>query len=109
MKTTIRFSVPEEFLIELEAKQNLEPVVRVTKRFQDSSVSPNIQHVFVLASALRVVGEVLQIIELKRYCGEYWGKNFDRKNALNQADEIQDEIEKRAKALGLEVRGGVYE
>jgi hypothetical protein len=108
MKAKIRFSVPEEFLVELESKGLVEPIVRVTKQFEDSKMSPNIQHVFILATALRVVGEVAQIIELKRYCGDYWGKEFEQKT-LDRAQEIQDEIEKRAKALMLEVRAGVYE
>lgn len=96
--------------MEVEARPpNLEPIVRVTIQHTTSTVSPNIRHVSVHATYLRKIGAPrLLLVELTRYCGEYWGPHFPA-DSLNTANALVNHITGRLKALSLSPCPGSYQ
>ena len=112
------FSDAEEFVEELcKDPPNITKVLRLTKLFKHSESLP-IQNVSVKATFVRhqwlsETVAVLERVELKSPCGQihdYGGKEDEVSvRVMARAQEIQDKIEKTAKSLGLDVRGGIYE
>jgi len=106
MKVT--FNQVGEFIDELEkdagkVERNL---VRCTKLFEPSRLSPTIRLVSIF-STYSVAG---QVITLTRYCGDIWGINREKDNeVIAKADAYLKSIEKACKHLKLEVRAGMLE
>ena len=103
-----RFNVVEEFCTEIEndAPQIDRGIVRITGMSRLSSVSPNIRHIFAVAS-YSVHG---QIVILECYCGDVWGvnKELDQK-VYAQEDEVRRAVARTCDALGLQQRAGILE
>jgi hypothetical protein len=105
----VRFNDPDEFISELaKGPATLDSILRVTVQYKATQMTPAIQHISVIAGALRKYDGVLQLIELTRYCGDYWGREFERR-ALDKADEVMKQLERRAPVFGLTIRAGAYE
>jgi hypothetical protein len=104
----VRFNDAKEFTEELHRSvPNVESMVRVTKEFRPSEMTPTIQHVSVLATYFRLTGNVLQITELRKFCGEVWYGQDEK--ALDYANGLVTDLTNTAKSIGLEVGAGVYE
>ena len=78
---TVKFNDPEDFLAELaKDKEKVDRgIVRLVYSFTPTKVSPNIQHLSVVATAL--VGT--QVYRLETYCGDLWrieGQGTDRES-----------------------------
>ena len=104
----ILFSDLQEFQEELEAdKTRIDwSIIRATKMFQSSKLSPTIRHVYVIAGA----SVRSALVELRVHCGQHWGRDFPQsKEALEKADKIITGLEAWAQSHGLEVRAGVFE
>ena len=67
---TVKFSAPDDFLEELaKDKEKVDRgIVRLVYSFTPTNISPNIQHLSVVATAL-VAG---QVYRLETYCGDLW-------------------------------------
>jgi len=103
MKVT--FNQVEEFIDELErdAGKVDRGIVRCTKLFEASRLSPNIRLVSIF-STYSVDG---QVITLTRFCGDIWGINKEKDGeVIAKADEYLKSIEEACKRLELEVRAG---
>ncbi len=112
----VHFTDTQEFIDEMrKAPPNVERVVRVTKQFRSSNVAPGIKNVSVLATYLRQVTASLdmpaplQIIELRRDCGDWW-ENCGDDRPITRADGVIDLIENAAKGHSplIRVHAGVY-
>jgi hypothetical protein len=105
---TVVFNQVEEFIAELEkdAEKVERGIVRLTKIFEGTKISPNIHHVSVFAT-YTVEG---QLITLKRYCGDIWelGQGRDTE-VIAKADGYLTTIEEACKRLNLEVRAGAIQ
>ena len=101
---TVKFSDPEDFLAELEKDKDLvdRGIVRLVYSFTPTKISPNIQHLSVLATAL-VAG---QVYRLESYCGDLWRIEGQDQPVYDKGAKIKKEIEDGCAKLGLEVRGG---
>lgn len=103
----VQFNSVEEFLTELRQKTpNVEPIVRLTQQFENSGTLP-LTHVSVIATYLRDTGGLVQLVRLRRYCGDYMVGDRDSK-AEKKAHEAMEKIEACARNLGLEIRAGIY-
>ena len=102
----IRFNVPEEFLAEVEKdKQGIaSKIVRVTNLYRQSTVSPVIRHLFVVAT-YKVTGE---IVRLDYHAGDLWRMEQDE-HTRARAKEATQRIEEACATQGLELRAGLYE
>lgn len=103
MKVT--FNQVEEFIDELEkdAGKVERGIVRCTKLFEASRLSPSIRLVSIF-STYSVDG---QVITLTRYCGDIWGVNNGKdEEVIAKADQYLKTIEDACKRLGLEDRAG---
>jgi len=103
----VKFNSAPEFLKELEKdKDKVErKIVRLVYVWTPTKFSPNIQHLSVVATA-RVEGLVYR---LDRYCGDVWGIEHQDESVQKKAEETSKQIEEGCLALGLEVRGGLFE
>jgi hypothetical protein len=99
------FNALEEFLRELETDKEIieRQIVRLTNLYQQSTMTPAIRSLFVVAS-YKVRGEVVQ---LKYYAGDLWNLDQDKKT-LEKSNRLQTHIEEACKGYGLEVRGGLH-
>jgi hypothetical protein len=99
------FNALEEFLRELERDQKIieRKIVRLTNLYQQSTMTPAIRSLLVVASS-KVRGEVVQ---LKYSAGDLWTLEQDKKT-LEKANRLQPHIEEVCKDYGLEVRGGMH-
>jgi len=110
------FSDPDEFSDELcKDPPNIVKVLRLTKVFEHSQTFP-LQNVSVKATFMRHKWlsdqvAVLERIELKSPCGQIYDHHEDEisKRVMGLAEEMQGNIERTAKSLGVEVRAGIYE
>lgn len=106
---TVLFNQVEEFTAELEkdAGKVERGIVRLTKIFEGTKISPNIHHVSVF-STYTVEG---QLITLKRYCGDIWEmeQGRDEEEVIAKADGYIELIEEACKRLKLEVRAGAIQ
>ena len=102
--SVVNFSHPEDFLEELEKdKEKVDRgIVRLVYSFMPSKISPNIQHLRVVATAL-VAG---QVYRLEHYCGDLWRIESQDKPVHDKGTRVKRLIEERCAALGLDVRGG---
>ncbi len=99
------FNVAEEFLTELEKDKDLveRKIVRLTNLYQQSTMTPVIRHLFVVAT-YKVSGEIVQC---KHFCGDLWNIEQDEKT-IQRSVAMQEKIEEACKRYGLEVRAGMY-
>ena len=102
---TVQFSDPEDFLAELEKdKEKVDRnLVRLVYQSTPSRMSPNIQHLSVLATAL-VAG---QVYRLEAYCGDLWRIESQDQPVYDKGKKVKEQIASGCAKLGLEVRGGV--
>lgn len=104
----VKFTRVEEFLTELSRDQGkiARNILRLTNLYQPSKASPNLLHLWVVATCV-VAGD---IVRLDRFCGTIWRLHQDRdKEVYEQAAQVQRELEARCQELGLEVRAGMFE
>ena len=103
-----KFNVVEEFCTEIEkdAPEIDRAIVRITGMSRISSISPNIRHIFAIAS-YSVYGEV---VILECYCGDVWGINSETdQKVYAREEEIRKAVAKTCDNLGLEQRAGILE
>jgi hypothetical protein len=104
----VKFNFEEEFIDELrDHPPNMEPVLRVTRLYTDSATLP-LKHVSVVATYLRDVAGVIQLVRLDRHVGQLLGQH-DANGVQDKANALIEQITQAAKAKGLEVRAGIYE
>jgi len=104
----VKFNMVKEFCEEiLNDKDNIDrKIVRVTKSFTPSRMSPNI-HIVSLLAGYSVSN---QLVYLNRYCGEIWGINTESdKKIADKAEVGIDEITSVCLEAGLEIRAGLLE
>lgn len=102
----VKFNDPDEFLEELDSDMGKveRNIIRLTHLLRPSKLSPNINHLQVIAT-VKVMGEVLR---LECYCGDTWGMEGQDKTVLDKADAILKKIKEYC-AGRLDVRSGVFE
>ncbi len=104
----VLFNQPKEFCEELEkdAPQIDRGIVRTTLRYQVSKMSPNVHHVFALAT-YSISG---QVVEMEKYCGDLWSldQQQDDKVRTKAADSLKA-VEETAKRCNCEIRSGRLE
>lgn len=100
------FNALEEFLKELETDKDLveRKIVRLTNLYQQSTMTPVIRHLFVVAT----YKAVREIVEFKQFCGDLWNMEQDKKTT-EKGIGLQKQVEEVCKRLGLEVRAGMYQ
>ena len=76
--------------------------VRLTCLSQQSTMTPVVRHLFVVATD-KAAGE---IVELKQFCGDLCTLEQDRKT-IEHSRTLQQAIEEACKRLGLTVRAGM--
>jgi hypothetical protein len=110
-----RFNDVTEFLEELTATQRtttqrvVDDCVRLTRSYQQSKISPNIEHICVVSGFLKVTDWGWPLLtELECYCGEVWKGLPNGEKALTAAEHHMQKIENHAKMLGLAIRPGRY-
>jgi len=102
----VQFNNVEEFLAELttDLAQLDRQLVRVTNLYQQSTQTPIIQYVSVVATA-RVAVDILR---LDVYCGELW--NVDTQHnapVLKKVEAVQQHLRASCVQLSIEVRAGL--
>jgi len=99
------FHALAEFLQELETDKDLveRKIVRLTNLQQQSTMTPVIRHLFVVAT-YKAAGEMVQF---KQYAGDLWNMAHDRKT-IEKSITLQKQIEDACHRFGLEVRAGIY-
>lgn len=116
----VLFNDQGEFIEEVkrDAFSVLGKVVRLTKRYTRSKVSPQIQAVSVIAGYELLHGSEVSlptVVRLEKHVGEVWGGvpgpvNEVSAKTQERAEAVMDEVQKACEGLGLEVRAGmVYE
>jgi hypothetical protein len=112
-QVNVRFNQPAEFVAELQARgPNLEPLVRLTLvgrrgQLRDGTPLP-IQELLVQASYLRRTGEILQLVTLETFVGEWWGIPEQDAQTKERADQVMELVRDAVVATGLEVATGRY-
>lgn len=103
----VKFSYLDDFLDELEKDKDKvdRGIVRLVYSFTPTKISPNIQHLSVVATA-RVAG---QVYHLEVYCGDLWRIEGQDQAVRDKGKKVKKEIEEGCARLGLEVRGGSIE
>ena len=105
---TTKFNVVEEFCAEIEndAPEIDRGIVRITDMSRGSTVSPNIRHIFAMAT-YSVAG---QVVRLECYCGDVWGINQETdKKVYEKAEKIRQTVAMTCENLGLQRRAGILE
>ena len=103
MSLVVKFNSVEEFLEELKKSPPSDNIVRHTTSYLNSTISPNINHVSVLASYLNKQG---QIVRLVYYCGDVWGIGTEDDKTYAVVNVHHARIEAACKDHGLEDRSG---
>ena len=101
---TVKFSDPEDFLEELQKDREKvdRHIVRLVYQVTPTKISPNIQHLSVLATAL--VAD--QVYRLEPYCGDLWRIERQDQPVYDKGRQVKEQIVVACAHLGLEVRGG---
>jgi len=105
--TVVQFNNTEEFLAELAADlvQLDRKLVRVTNLYQQSTQTPIIQYVSVVATA-RVAADILR---LDVFCGEVWNVDTQHNAPVwKRVEAVQQQLRASCVQLGLEVRAGLW-
>lgn len=99
------FHAVEEFLKELETDQEVveRKIVRLTNLYQQSTMTPVIRHLFVVAT----YKAASEIVQFKQYVGDLWNEGQDKK-VIEKSLALQEQVEGACKRYGLEVRAGMY-
>lgn len=102
----VKFNITEEFIEEMKKdRDEIErAIIRLTTLKSYSEKTPGLYLISVISTYRR--GD--EIIELKKFCGDVFGKE-DAAEVWERVQQVYTEIEKAAKELGLEIRPGVYE
>ena len=106
-RVKVKFSVVDEFLAELrkDAGKVKDRIVRLTQIHEDDGTAP-LRWIAIVAGAL--ISD--RLIELSVPCGQDWGEGVsETERTKKRAKETMVQITKVARALGLEVRQGLYE
>ena len=112
-QVSVRFNQPREFVAELQARgPTLEPLVRLTLvgrrgQFRDGTPLP-VQELSVHAGYLRRTGEVVQLVTLDHFVGDWWGIPEQDARTQERADQVLELVRAAAEAAGLEVAPGRY-
>ncbi len=102
----IKFNNVQEFCDELGKQKPDRGIVRLTTQYTPSTISPDTQHVSVVAT-FSVEGEITR---LEYYCGDFWGLKKESDEAvMGLAGSVQAAIEVACKTWGYEVRAGLLE
>lgn len=106
----VKFSDEQEFCNELRSEIEAgrtpdQGIVRVTHLWRAASFSPNIHHLYVVAT-YSVEGRVTR---LQAYCGDLWRMTRQDEPVWARAKATRQPIEEACQELQLEVRGGVVE
>jgi hypothetical protein len=104
---TVRFNIPDEFLVELEKDQPLvhRGIVRITHLYRGSKLSPIIRHLSVVATTR--IGD--DVVRCECYCGDLWQMEDNDKKVTAKAAQIRRELEDGCARLALQVRAGIVE
>lgn len=118
MSVVVRFHDPGEFCDELAARPpDVEPVVRLTRRYTRSVQAVPLQSLEVVASYLRrgggdvVRADVVRLVELTARCGTVWPggpSSPDADAAEARAERASAAVRVAADVVGVEVAAGVY-
>lgn len=101
----IRFNAVSEFVHELECNPPRDDLVRITKRFTDSRISPQVKHVAVVATyRQRSDGD---IVKLEKQCGTYWARADEKADEV--ASKVIEEVQTVCTAMAYDTRPGVIE
>lgn len=104
MVIEILFNHPDEFVEELgKSPVPDDQVLRLTRVFKTSHLRP-ITHLHVVSTFTRRG----QVVRLDDYVGDLWGLSDQDKAVHGRAEAVEKKIEDAAKALLLDVRGGLY-
>jgi len=112
---TVKFNAVDEFIEELKKSQPWPRIVRLTYLSRQSSVSPNIRHLFVVSTFvvtawLSTDKSVETLVRLDKFCGDTWGLNTEEdKKVQERAEVVVKQIEDACREVGYEVRAGVFE
>ena len=104
---TVRFTIPDEFLAELEKDQRLvqRGIVRITHLYRDSTFSPIIRHLSVVVTTC--IGD--DVVRCECDCGDLWQMADNDKKVTARAAQIRRELVKgcarrtRSRSLAEEV------
>jgi len=101
----VRFTDPREFIDELSSDKAFvaRGLVRITKQYLPSGLSPTIRLVTVVAAA-HVVDD---IVRFEKYCGDLWDMPDSDKKVNETAERLCEQLEGEIKKLGLTVRPGL--
>lgn len=104
MNTIVKFNDVKEFIAELQLSRlsMFEPILRITKSFERSSISPGV----LLISVIATFEMRTRIVRLDMFCGEHWTNSEDDK-APELAEKTLKFLEAAAKDLEIQVRAGV--
>lgn len=104
---TVRFTIPDEFLAELEKDQRLvqRGIVRITHLYRDSTFSPIIRHLSVVATTR--IGD--DVVRCECDCGDLWQMADNDKKVTARAAQLRRELEEGCARLALHVRAGIVE
>ena len=112
---TVKFNAVDEFIEELKKSQPWPRIVRLTYLSRQSSVSPNIRHLFVVSTFVATAWlspdkPIETLVRLDKFCGDTWGLNTEEdKKVQEQAEVVVKQIEDACREVGYEVRAGVFE
>ena len=103
----VKFNAPEEFLAELTKDVALvdRQIVRATNLYRQSTYSPGVQHLSVVATA-RVGSD---IVRLDLYCGDLWHIERQDTPVTAKAERMRRALAEGCARLGLEVRAGMLD
>lgn len=120
----VKFNSVDEFLGELRKTKKCDfypqplvwpPIVRLTYLHKKSSLSPNIEHLFVI-STFSLINWIDNdkfteaIVKLEAFCGDTWNINGETNEKVRErAETMARQIEDACKELLYEVRNGVLE
>lgn len=104
----VEFQEVQEFLDELERRPPTpEALVRVTGLWRRQKDLP-LFDVWLVASYVRVVDGIPQVIKLRRYLGADGAKEWHRPEVPEAFERAYAQIKEAAGRLSLEVAAGVY-
>lgn len=114
MNLKVKFNDVDEFIAELEKTKPLDGILRLTRLAEQSATMP-IRHLSVMATFLKDTPPTVQIIELRRYCGQVWGHaSRSDEVVIERAKETMDKIEDAVAAMNfrgqrIEIRAGQFD
>lgn len=81
-------------------------IVRITRQYKASGMSPNVALVALLATYVTTNGH---IVRLEAFCGDYWRGDTQQSEYVEQAERVLEQsIRGKAETAGLEVLDGHF-